>query len=722
MKNKNYLELAKKLEKKKKFKEAFKHYKVLADKKNAEGQFQLGKYYINGIGTKRNQALGIKYYKLASDQGEHKAQNNLANLYQKGYGVKKDKKKAFQLYKKASSGDNDTIAKYNLAKCYYLGQGTKVNQKKAYELFKNIADKGNAKAQLYIFEMLYRKQGEEKNNELAKKYLELSVKQENGYAYYVKAKLLGEPYLTKNEKIPHKVEKKRFEYYKLAVSKLNDLVAAETKAYALEKLAHYYLDKKVINQNQKLFFKYLKQASELIDDPLIDYNMGVAFLKGIGIVKSKKNAIKYFIKASKNGHAKASYNLAITYMNGSGVKRDFKKSFVFLKKIIEENKNQMSKFILIVKYHLGVLYYLGYGGKKNKEKFINYFEEFEKNFQKYNEKVVNFDPLVKVMYTLAYCFSLGYNTNKNLKKGIFWAEKAAKFEYIYAQNILLKFYNGGFDGIKKQEKNFYKLFYLVNKKSIIKNIKHKKNKTGLRLNIIEPSKLLDPSKNKEPLELHNFDNFRKEIEKEVKDKVLIEGDLYCQKKEADNLEFKTTFEVPYPKYPEQKINSEGLRYFELGDSDDKSIIYGKRKDLHQFLSEQAIKAVAAMMNEKGGEVIIGINERKDIKKVIGIDYEYRGRIDNTDDYQRHIHNLIENSIIDSQKFLGFFKTRIKKEKKKNICIITCTMTKEAVWIKLRNWKDKKNVSYKEVVPRRPAAKTIYLEGKEASDFVANRKS
>src|SRR2546425_403567 len=80
-------------------KKEFELTKDLAEKEYLNGQFQLGCYYHNGIGTEFNKSKALELYKIAAEKGHIVAQYNLGIMYQIGEGVYKNENKAFELMK-----------------------------------------------------------------------------------------------------------------------------------------------------------------------------------------------------------------------------------------------------------------------------------------------------------------------------------------------------------------------------------------------------------------------------------------------------------------------------------------------------------------------------------------------------------------------------------------------------------------------------------------------
>ena len=130
----------------KKYVEAFPVIEKEAIRGNAEAQFQIGKMYELGYGTKINYKKAAYWYEKSINQGNSKAKNNLAGLYLDGQGVKKDLKKAYALYSQSSKQGNE-YSQFNLALMYLNGQYVKQDSKKACSLFDDAAKKGHMKSQ-----------------------------------------------------------------------------------------------------------------------------------------------------------------------------------------------------------------------------------------------------------------------------------------------------------------------------------------------------------------------------------------------------------------------------------------------------------------------------------------------------------------------------------------------------------------------------------------------
>ena len=74
---KEILEKAKSAFGAKDYQTAFEIWKSLAEQRNAEAQFNLGRMYVNGRGVLKDYKEAVKWYQLAGEQGNAEAQINL---------------------------------------------------------------------------------------------------------------------------------------------------------------------------------------------------------------------------------------------------------------------------------------------------------------------------------------------------------------------------------------------------------------------------------------------------------------------------------------------------------------------------------------------------------------------------------------------------------------------------------------------------------------------
>lgn len=97
----------------------------------------------------------IAILEKASKTGNETVILRLANIYQKGEIVPCNYGRAFDLYSQLERQDS-AEGLYCLGKLCYLGRGVERNTSQAVELFSRSAEKGNYKAQYYLYRILYK--------------------------------------------------------------------------------------------------------------------------------------------------------------------------------------------------------------------------------------------------------------------------------------------------------------------------------------------------------------------------------------------------------------------------------------------------------------------------------------------------------------------------------------------------------------------------------------
>ena len=118
------------------YNKAFKNFEKSDENDNVVGTYYLGKLYLIGKGTAKNEAKGIELYKKASAKGYSYASNALAVHY---YGERSytEALKYGQMAAKDSIIQSLTL----LGHCYFYGFGTDINYRKAIDLYTVVASK-----------------------------------------------------------------------------------------------------------------------------------------------------------------------------------------------------------------------------------------------------------------------------------------------------------------------------------------------------------------------------------------------------------------------------------------------------------------------------------------------------------------------------------------------------------------------------------------------------
>jgi len=113
------------------FKTALAEWTPLADKGDADAQYNLGQMHRRGEGVPKNDKTAVKWYTLAAEQGDVDAQYNLGDMYAHGRGVLENDKTAVKWFTKAAE-QGDAKAQFNLGVMYANGEGVLTDNRRAY--------------------------------------------------------------------------------------------------------------------------------------------------------------------------------------------------------------------------------------------------------------------------------------------------------------------------------------------------------------------------------------------------------------------------------------------------------------------------------------------------------------------------------------------------------------------------------------------------------------
>lgn len=198
----------------------------------AAAKSDLGRFYYDGIGVKKDYQKAFELFIDAANLGNIDAIYNLGLCYQQGNAVDINFEVAFEIFNKAAQkGHIGAINSIGI--CYSKGIGVEQNDGLAAKAFEKAAKGGNADAQFDLAESYYNGTGIEENEEQALKWYQLSAAQGNAKAQYK----LG--YFYEHGREPHvkKNINQAIEWYKKAEKSDSDSVFANFAKIALQKLA-----------------------------------------------------------------------------------------------------------------------------------------------------------------------------------------------------------------------------------------------------------------------------------------------------------------------------------------------------------------------------------------------------------------------------------------------------------------------------------------------------
>ena len=134
-----HYQLARALEKAKRYAEAVIRYEAAVQRGYAKAQARLGFFYFNGMhGLPKEVDTAIKLFRKSVKQGSPHGQKRLAYAYHHGIGVEKDFKESARLYRLAVD-QGDPFAMMKLALFYFEGKGVGKDEDEAMRLLHKAA-------------------------------------------------------------------------------------------------------------------------------------------------------------------------------------------------------------------------------------------------------------------------------------------------------------------------------------------------------------------------------------------------------------------------------------------------------------------------------------------------------------------------------------------------------------------------------------------------------
>lgn len=416
----------------KRYPEALAWYRKAAEQGDAKAQGNLGAFYFNGIGVKKDPAQAVVWYRKAAEQGNAWVQNELGGKYEKGDGVDKDSAQAVEWYRK-SAEQGFAEGQKNLGLMYYAqGDGVQKDSAKAVAWFRKAAEQGLARGQ-YLLGLMYAKgDGVEKDSAKAVEWYTKAAEQGD-----VAAQMnLGRIY-----EIGDGVDKdsaKAVEWYsKAAEQGLANAQASLANMYfegngvkkdAVKALAwnHKALEQRnaaveaVVQNNIAAIYanggegvekdpakavRGLRKAAEQ-GAAVAQYNLGSMYHNGDGVEKNPIQAVAWFRKAAEQGYAVAQYNLGVMFANGSGVEKDPTQAVAWYRKAAEQGD-------AMAQAYLGVMYANGNGVEKDPTQAVAWFRKAA------NQGNANAQSNLGVMY------ETGKGVENDQDQAITWYRKAA---------------------------------------------------------------------------------------------------------------------------------------------------------------------------------------------------------------------------------------------------------------------------------------------------------
>jgi hypothetical protein len=113
---------------------------------------------------------------------------------------------------------------------------------------------------------------------------------------------------------------------KIKGEKLLIAAAAARDVPAASQLGFYYMQGKVLLQNDAEAFRWLKFAAEAGDDQAA-VNLGVLYGSGRGVAQDKRQGLQWLVKGAEAGRPMALLDVAGAYMSGAVLPKDTKRAY-----------------------------------------------------------------------------------------------------------------------------------------------------------------------------------------------------------------------------------------------------------------------------------------------------------------------------------------------------------------------------------------------------------
>ncbi len=395
----------------------------LIDGYNAEQWFDLGMKYYNGDGVAKNYTNALVCMENAAKLGVASAMHNCCIMYIEGQGTASDEEKSFYWCRKAAENDH-VKAMYNLSWIYLKGTLCKRDEAEGLLWLRKASENGHAVACF----------------DLAEIYSEgnFTVVQDKAQAlyWYEKAAELG------NDNAMMKC----FCAYVDGVGCEKDVdkgvywlqeAAKKENADALYRLGEAELhEAKTPEDVKRILSTYLIPAANKGDADAL-FLCAEAFRVGSGVPKNETKALELYESSAKKGCELSQKFLLEVYTKGGITEPDAEKALYWKEKLAEKNAELAVELAEM---------YVKMGGDENHRKSIKFLKiasdlgsvkamkifaavcrenKNEEYFFKYELMAAEHGDVTS-MHNVAVSYCLGEGTEKDMKKALYWREKAAE--------------------------------------------------------------------------------------------------------------------------------------------------------------------------------------------------------------------------------------------------------------------------------------------------------
>ncbi len=149
--------------------EAVGYFKKAADKNDANGLYNLGMCYMQGLGVSQEDQKAFSYFRSAAEKDHPEAINNIGLFFREGRVEEKNLEQSAKWFEKSAEFDNP-YGQYNFALALQNGEGVAKDETRAAALLSKAADGGCVEAVDAYGMALQKGRGVAENQEAAFRY------------------------------------------------------------------------------------------------------------------------------------------------------------------------------------------------------------------------------------------------------------------------------------------------------------------------------------------------------------------------------------------------------------------------------------------------------------------------------------------------------------------------------------------------------------------------
>jgi len=126
--------------------------RATAAKGDARAQFYLSRCYAHGDGVPQDYARAVEYLRLSAAQGYARAENNLGAFYAQGLGLPQNNAEAAKWFRQAAE-QGDPLAEFSLGQACQQGRGVPASPSEALHWYQRAAEQNQTNAILALADL-----------------------------------------------------------------------------------------------------------------------------------------------------------------------------------------------------------------------------------------------------------------------------------------------------------------------------------------------------------------------------------------------------------------------------------------------------------------------------------------------------------------------------------------------------------------------------------------